>query len=288
MPLNARQLQAREGKMTASRVGTLFTGTDQEVYDLWLELTGDPVGLQKAEELRQELESDWGVQLGATTEKLHLDWLARTYGQIKGRGKSFQHPDVTWAMCTLDGWVEDKQIPVEVKHNNGFDKMDDIIKKYLPQMHWTMYVTDTEEILFSAIRGARQPDPYIIKQDEAFLHSMVKRAEEFMRHVHMLTEPGPNPYIEMPRVEAVRIADMTGNNLWATAATRWKENLEAHKAFEYANKELKTAMPADAKEAFGHGVYAKRNKAGSITIKPQKEEMERPNDGQDERTSDAA
>ncbi|MCK1775242.1 endonuclease, partial [Bradyrhizobium sp. 132] len=41
-----------------------------------------------------------------------------------------------------------------------------------------------------------------------------------------------------------------------------------HGEHELAKTELKKLLPEDAKEAFGHGIRAKRSKAGAISFDP--------------------
>ena len=275
MALTDRQKKAREGKMTASRIATIVSGDDAEIYELWLELTGDPSFKPP------DFSKVWPVQLGNATEKLHLDWLERGYGTINGRGKSFQHPEIPWALCTLDGWLDAAGLPVEAKHVGGFEHQSVIIERYMPQMHWTMYCTDTTEIMFSTIRGAKAPEAVFIKLDQKYLDGLIDYADMFMRCVFDLREPVPNPYVKPPLPVFSRVVDMTGNNLWATAASRWTQNLEAHTAYEFAAKEIKAAVPADAKEAFGHGIIVRRSKTGALTIKPKDE-----TNGQDQAGAD--
>jgi hypothetical protein len=116
--------------------------------------------------------------------------------------------------------------------------------------------------------GAKEPKPVVVRRHDGYTADLVKTATEFMGHVFNLTEPVANPYVKPPKPEFSGVADMTGNNLWATAASRWVQNLEGHKAYEFAAKEIKEAVPPTAKEAFGHGIRVKRNAKGSLTIKP--------------------
>ena len=261
MALTERQQLARKGKMTASRVGAVISGDPEKIYDLWLELTGDPTFVAP------DYTNVWAVQLGNATEQFHLDWVQRNLGPISQRGKSFQHPKVPWALATLDGWVEDENYAIEAKHTGGFESMDVILERYMPQMHWTMFCTDTEEIAFSVIMGAKEPKPVVVRRHDGYTADLVKTATEFMGHVFNLTEPVANPYMKPPKPEFSGVVDMSGNNLWATAASRWVQNLEGHKAYEFAAKEIKEAVPPTAKEAFGHGIRVKRNAKGSLTIK---------------------
>jgi hypothetical protein len=137
----------------------------------------------------------------------------------------------------------------------------------MPQMHWTMWCTGTEEIAFSAIMGAKEPKPQIIKHDHGYMAELIERSESFIKHVHDLTEPVTNPYLKPPKPVFSRVVDMTGSNAWAEAAAVWLENKMAHEFYEDAAKQIKKLVPADAKEAFGYDIRVARNKAGSLSIK---------------------
>jgi hypothetical protein len=69
-----------------------------------------------------------------------------------------------------------------------------------------------------------------------------------------------------PRIEAVRIVDMTSSNSWGEFAGVFRRTREAYVEHENANAELKGLMPEDAKEAIGHGVRAKRSKSGAVSF----------------------
>ena len=69
-----------------------------------------------------------------------------------------------------------------------------------------------------------------------------------------------------PRLEAVRIMDMSASNSWAEFASSYRGSRPAYLEHEAAKAELKKLMPEDAKEAIGHGVRAKRSKSGAISF----------------------
>jgi predicted phage-related endonuclease len=268
MALTDRQKLARQGKITASRIGVLMSGDARAIYDLWLELTGDPSFEPP------DFSNVWAIQLGNATEKFHLDWIERSLGLINERGKSHQHPKVSWALATLDGWIVNERIAVEAKHTGGFEPMDTIIDRYMPQMHWTMWCTETEEIAFSVIMGAKEPKPLIIKFDHGYMAELIERGEEFIDHVHNLTEPVANPYLKPPKPVFSRSIDMSGNNEWGFHASGWLSNRVAFQKYNESATAIKNLMPSDAKEGFGHGIIVTRSKAGALTIKPEKDNGE--------------
>jgi hypothetical protein len=59
---------------------------------------------------------------------------------------------------------------------------------------------------------------------------------------------------------------MSSSNAWAEFAATFCRTRGAFLEHESAKAELKTLMPEDAKEAIGHGVRAKRSKAGAISF----------------------
>src|SRR5262249_55963200 len=69
-----------------------------------------------------------------------------------------------------------------------------------------------------------------------------------------------------PRIEAIRIVDMSASNSWAEFAALFRNTREAFLDHERAKSELKDLMPEDAKEAIGHGVRGKRAKAGAVSF----------------------
>lgn len=266
--LTDRQKIARKGKITASRIGVLTSGDAQAVYDLWLELTGDPSYTPP------DLSNVWPVQLGAATETFHLDWLERSLGTITSRGKSFQHQEVEWALCTLDGWVNRDSMPIEVKHTGGFEPMETLLDRYMPQLQWIMWCCKADDIVFSVIMGAKEPKPQTIQFNRDYTRNLIDAAEGFMKHVFDLSEPVANPYIKPPKPVFSKRVDMKGNNVWGDAAVRWVANRPAHQDYEEAAKTIKRLVPDDAKEAYGAGIIVARSKAGSLTIRTEKDNAE--------------
>jgi len=59
---------------------------------------------------------------------------------------------------------------------------------------------------------------------------------------------------------------MSASNAWAEFAAVFRRTRAAHLEHENARAELKALMPEDAKEAIGHGVRAKRSKAGAVSF----------------------
>ena len=69
-----------------------------------------------------------------------------------------------------------------------------------------------------------------------------------------------------PRVEAVRVVDMSASNAWAEFAGAFTRTHPTFLEHERAKAELKGLVPKDAQQAIGYGVRAKRSKSGAITF----------------------
>jgi hypothetical protein len=59
---------------------------------------------------------------------------------------------------------------------------------------------------------------------------------------------------------------MSASNSWAEFAGLFRSTRRAYLDHERSKSELKSLMPEDAKEATGHGVRAKRSKAGAVSF----------------------
>jgi hypothetical protein len=59
---------------------------------------------------------------------------------------------------------------------------------------------------------------------------------------------------------------MSTSNSWAEFAAAYCRTRKAFVEHETAKGELKQLMPEDAKEAFGHGIRAKRSKSGAVSF----------------------
>jgi hypothetical protein len=262
--LSVEQLAAREGKLTASRVACLMTGNEAEIIALWREMIGDPGFVP------EDLSGVWPVQLGSATEQVNLDWYERRYGPVTRRGEVVTHA-VGWAACTLDGWDATRCYPVETKHCGGHEPVSLIIERYQPQMQWQMLVTRAPMCALSIIMGAREPVVEFIEADLDYQAELWRRAEVFMHHVYAMTPPvalAP----AAPPVIAEKTYDMASSNAWGEHAAVWLANIEGKKLAEKADKELKALVPADAIKCHGHGIVVRRDRAGRLALREQKEE----------------
>jgi hypothetical protein len=262
--LTAAQLQARDGKLTASRVACLMSGDADKILSLWQELVGDPAFVP------DDLSGVWPVQLGVATEALNLAWYEQKTGRpLSRQGEVVLHPDAEWAAATLDGWDASFPCVVEAKHVGGREPLATVIERYQPQMHWQMLVTGARQTALSVIEGANEPIVELIAFDADYAAELWQRAVAFMGCVWSLREPVPRAAVTAPG-KAERIVDMTGNNEWADSAGTWLENFAGKKKAETAEKSLKGLVPSDAARCHGHGIVISRDRAGRLSLRESK------------------
>jgi hypothetical protein len=130
-----------------------------------------------------------------------------------------------------------------------------------------MWVTNAKSAALSIITGGGKWVEMTIAADSLYQHLLLTAERRFWRCV----ETGERPYlfgVEPPRpsIDAVRIVDMSESNSWAELAGLFRSTRPAFVEHERAKGELKKLMPEDAKEAFGHGVRAKRSKSGAVSF----------------------
>jgi predicted phage-related endonuclease len=235
-----------------------MTGDAVAIMRLYREMTG--------EEQPEDLSRVWPVRLGEATEQLNLDWLEQSGVALVRRGHVITHPRHDWAACTIDAWCVELDCPCEAKHVGGREPLEIVVERYQPQMQWQMECTGATQCVLSVIMGANPPVVEYIRRDEEYAAEMVRRGRQFMTCVSNLQEPVALPAVPAP-VDATKVIDMTGNNMWADNAAVWLAVKDAAAECETASKILKATVPADAKKAWGHGVRITRDRAGRLSLR---------------------
>jgi hypothetical protein len=121
--------------------------------------------------------------------------------------------------------------------------------------------------MLSIITGGGKWIEIKIAADSLYQHLLLTAEKKFWRCVqsgelpHLINAEPPRP-----RIEAIRIVDMSSSNSWAEFAALFRNTRAAFLDHERAKGELKSLIPEDAKEAIGHGVRAKRSKSGAVTF----------------------
>ena len=209
------------------------------------------------------------VQLGIATEALNRTWYERNTGRaITDVQRWVRHPVHRYMAATLDGFVNDLDAVFEAKFMLPWSFSEEAAaEKHMAQLQHNMWVTNAQSAALSIITGGGKWIEMTIPADALYQHFLLTAERRFWRCVQ--TGETPRPYgIEppRPRIEAVRIVDMSESNSWAEFAGLFCATRSAFLDHERAKAELKALMPEDAKEAAGHGVRAKRSKSGAISF----------------------
>jgi predicted phage-related endonuclease len=217
----------------------------------------------------QDLSANLIVQLGVVTEDLNRRWYEANTGQvITDIQKHVRHPTVRWLAATPDGRVQSSGAIFESKFMlPWYFSEEAAAAKYMPQLQHNMWVVAARSAVLSVITGGGKWVEIAAHADPLYQHLIVTAERKFWRCV----ENGETPRLfgvelPAPRIEAVRIVDMSASNAWAEFAAAFSRTRSAHLEHEQAKAELKSLMPQDAKEATGHGLRAKRSKSGAVSF----------------------
>ena len=216
-----------------------------------------------------DLSSNLIVQLGVVTEDLNRRWYEANTGQaITDVQRLVRHPVLRWMAATLDGRIEGSELVFEAKFMLPWSFSEEAAAaKYMPQLQHNMWVVAARSAVLSVITGGGKWVQITTHADPLYQHLIVTAERKFWRCVENGEPPalfGVEP--PKPRIEAVRVVDMSSSNAWAEFATSFARTHPAYLEHEKAKAELKTLMPEDAQQAIGHGVRAKRSKSGAMTF----------------------
>jgi len=217
----------------------------------------------------QDLSGNLIVQLGLATEDLNRRWYESNTGQIlTDVQRRIRHPVLRWMAATLDGRVEATGAVFEAKFMLPWAFSEEAAaEKYMPQLQHNMWVVAARSAVLSVITGGGKWVEITTHADPLYQHLIVTAERKFWRCVESGEPPrlfGAEP--PKPRIEAVRIVDMSASNAWAEFAGLFRSTRQAFLEHERSKTELKALIPEDAKEAIGHGVRAKRSKSGAVSF----------------------
>jgi predicted phage-related endonuclease len=240
----------------------IIMGSDEAaLIQLWREKRG--------EAQPEDLSGNLIVQLGSATEELNRVWYERNTGRrVIATQRHVKHSIIPFMAATLDGVVEGAGAIFEAKFMLPWSFSEEAaVAKYIAQLQHNMWVTNIRSSVLSIITGGGKWVEITVPMDPLYLSILVSAEKKFWRCVqfgevpHLINVEPPRP-----RIEAVRIVDMSSSNSWAELAALYRNTRDAFLEHERAKSELKALVPEDAKEAIGHGVRAKRSKAGAVSF----------------------
>ena len=239
----------------------IMSPDEEALIRLWREKRGEVKPL--------DLSDNLSVQLGVVTEALNRGWYERNTGRSVTHSQCWvQHPVKRWMAATLDGFVNDLDAVFEAKFMLPWSFSEEAAaEKHMAQLQHNMWVTNAHSAALSIITGGGKWIEMTIPADALYQHFLVTAEKRFWRCLQCGETPRPyGTEPPRPRIEAVRMIDMSESNSWAEFAGLFCATRSAFLDHERAKSELKTLMPVDAKEASGHGVRAKRSKSGAVSF----------------------
>jgi predicted phage-related endonuclease len=240
----------------------IIMGTDEAaLVRLWREKRGEVEP--------EDLSGNLVMQLGRATEELNRSWYERNSGhRVRDVQRRVKHSAIVWMAATLDGIVDGLEAVFEAKFMLPWLFSEEMaVEKYMAQLQHNMWVTHLRTSVLSIITGGGKWVEIAISMDPLYLSVLVSAEKKFWRCVqsgevpHLINAEPPRP-----RIEAVRIVDMSASNSWAEFAALFRNTREAFLAHERAKSELKALMPDDARECIGHGVRGRRSKSGAVSF----------------------
>jgi putative phage-type endonuclease len=251
----------RRGFIGGSDARIIMGRDEAALVRLWREKCG--------EAQPEDLSGNLIVQLGTVTEELNRTWYERNSGRrVTEVQRRVRHSAIPWMMATLDGIVEGTEAIFEAKFMLPWSFSEEAAaEKYMAQLQHNMWVTHSREAVLSIITGGGKWIGITIPVDPLYLTVLVSAEKKFWRCVqsgeppHLINAEPPRP-----RIEAIRIVDMSSSNSWAEFAALFRSTRSAFLDHERAKSELKALIPEDAKEAIGHGVRARRSRSGAVSF----------------------
>ncbi len=251
----------RRSFVGGSDARVIMGGDEATLVRLWREKRGEVEP--------EDLSDNLIVQLGTVTEDLNRRWYERNTGQaIKDVQRRIKHPVIKWMAATLDGLVEPSGAVFEAKFMLPWTFSEEAAaEKHMAQLQHNMWVANARSAVLSIITGGGKWVELTIHADPLYQHLLLTAEKKFWRCV----QDGETPRLfgiepPRPRLEAVRVVDMSASNSWAEFAATYRRTRPAYQEHESAKADLKKLVPEDAKEATGHGLRAKRSKSGAISF----------------------
>lgn len=256
----------RKSGIGGSDIRIIMSGDQNAIERLWHQKRGE----EESDDLSEVLL----VQLGNVTEPLNQDWFELQTGMcVSGEQSRSKLEGWEVAQSTLDGVVSETEggdpfAIFEAKFMFPFNwSIEKAVEKYMAQIQWNMMTRALPKGFLSVITGAGQWAQAPVDADEFYQIALLEAAKDFWDCVLTGRTPGV-PVVEAPHVDVatLRVVDMTGNNQWSDLAGKLIDTKAIADKFTKDEKEMKTLIPDDAKEAFGYGVTIKRSTDNKLRL----------------------
>lgn len=242
---------------------------DGDWYSLWQEKTG------RVES--EDLSNNLAVQLGVHTEQFNIDWFEKQYDiPVNEQQQQFR---MNWngvpLQGTVDGIVDDNIL--ECKHTYDHNTIENVVKFYMPQLQFYMWVAMKDGCFLSVIFGNRRWVSTHVSKDWSYIEKMQVYLREFWQNVEKDEWLG-EPVIDKPGIDRIPIdhmikRDATSDNEFVSRCHDYIDNIEAAKAFDLAKADLKLMVAPNEREVYCDLLTIKRDKRNAlrITVKENKD-----------------
>ena len=168
----------------------------------------------------EDLSGNLIVQLGTATEELNRTWYERNTGRsVRDVQRLVKHSAIPWMAATLDGIVDGTGAVFEAKFMLPWSFSEEAAaEKHMAQVQHNMWVTHSRMAALSIITGGGKWVEITIPMDPLYLTVLVAAEKKFWRCV----QSGETPHLinaepPRPRIEAIRIVDMSSSNSWRSS-----------------------------------------------------------------------
>jgi predicted phage-related endonuclease len=208
----------RRSFIGGSDARTIMDSDEIALFRLWREKRGEVEP--------EDLSDNLIVQLGVATEPLNRHWYQRNTGHaLRGIQRRVIHPAIKWMAATLDGMVEPGGAVFEAKFMLPWSFSEEgAAEKYMAQLQHNMWVTNATTAVLSIITGGGRWVEITIAADSLYQDLLLTAEKKFWRCV----ESGDPPRLffaepPRPRIEAIRVVDMSSSNAWAEFAAVFRQ-----------------------------------------------------------------
>lgn len=144
--------------------------------------------------------------------------------------------------ATLDGTIEQTGAVFEAKFMLPWAFTEEAApEKHMSQLQQNMWVTASHSAVLSSITGGGKWVEIKLHADPLYQHLLLTAEKKFWRFV----QSGELPILfnierPRPRLEAVKVVDMSASDQWAALATTYLRTRDAHGEHETAKTDLKS------------------------------------------------
>ena len=232
----------------------------------WLELWQVKTGRQMPEDLSDNI----AVQLGSWTESFNLSWF-EAQNNCALSGHQYEYEQIVGTVpCrgTVDArW---NNAIVEAKHTNAFNKMEDVIELYMPQIQLYAHLANSDGAYLSVIFGNSKWESTYVEYNSQYFNSMWAVVSDFWGYVLRDEEPIGVDTQQLSHdhiaVDNMVKRDASTDNQFVDAAVTYIQGYEQNRVFENAKKDLKSMVLPNEREVYCDQLSIKRDKRGSLRI----------------------